>query len=380
MALSALAIMLIGTACGSITELLSPGFTVTNISVTPETADVGDEVTITVTLKNDGDGEGICYVPLLINGEPADVDSITLAAGAEGTVTFTTTKNYGGTYEIDVLGETATLTITPSDMQNILKMVPASWNAFIYFGAEAMRTDATPDPGLGGIYYLGEDYLEAISGEMGIDVEDWPFTMAELNYMALGVGGLEGMGGDTAPNMTAMISVDTPAAEISTFLNDFHTNFDDAGIQFTSSGTDTWLVDIIDAGATDPGVTVALITSGTSRVILIGPTADVTACKTVINDAGDADSMFENASVKTVVADFGNPIIMGIINGNVPIPSEEGGDGPDLPATLDATIGFAMGKVGDSLKMEGIFEIGSVSDWIDVLLAVMPAPEDLFGE
>ncbi|MFC1951392.1 hypothetical protein ACFLXN_03190 [Chloroflexota bacterium] len=174
--------------------------------------------------------------------------------------------------------------------------------------------------------------------------------------------------------MTLMLGGTFTETQIATFLNSFQANWFDPGegIDFVDgiyNGEDIWTVDALGSDD-DPGVSVAVVTGST--VILIGPTADVKACIDTIKTAGDADSMFENDNIRGIMGDFGNPVLMAVIDGNVPLPEGGGGDGPTLPESVAITAGIAMEKTGDTMRVQAILEVGEMGDWLALLTAAIP--------
>jgi hypothetical protein len=134
--------MLIGVACapGFTTETFLPGLSFSELTVSPNPAEIGQTVTVSVNVTNEGNA-GTYPAPLIVDGQAVGVEMLELDAGASETVTYNYVATFGGSYEIALGDQTATLEITASTMQNILKMVPADWNAFLYFGAKTMRSD-----------------------------------------------------------------------------------------------------------------------------------------------------------------------------------------------------------------------------------------------
>jgi hypothetical protein len=79
-------------------------FTSSELSISPSAVYVGETVTISVSIANNGDAAGSFMVTLKINGVVEGTKEITLNAGASGEVTFTTAKDVAGTYSVDVDG------------------------------------------------------------------------------------------------------------------------------------------------------------------------------------------------------------------------------------------------------------------------------------
>ena len=79
-------------------------FTSSRLSVSPGAVYVGDTVTISVLVTNNGEAAGSYTVRLEIDGMIEESRDLTLNAGASEEVTFTTTKNMAGTYSVKVGG------------------------------------------------------------------------------------------------------------------------------------------------------------------------------------------------------------------------------------------------------------------------------------
>lgn len=109
-ALSLLAILLLSIlACGG-----GGGakFVVYNLSITPSSAEVGQQVTISVAVENLGDDEGTKEIIVKVNGEVIDRGAVWLAQGVADTLTFTYTPTAEGTYDIEVDGESGSLIVS----------------------------------------------------------------------------------------------------------------------------------------------------------------------------------------------------------------------------------------------------------------------------
>jgi hypothetical protein len=99
----------------SLYELLIPSspatFGVSNLSISPSSVDIGNPVTISVTVTNTGDLAGTYKVSLKINNVEADASDVSLASKASQTVNFATSGNTGGTYTVDVNGQAGSFTV-----------------------------------------------------------------------------------------------------------------------------------------------------------------------------------------------------------------------------------------------------------------------------
>ena len=94
-----------------------PAFFVTSdLTVVPETVDIGEAVTISVSVANTGDLAGSHKVILKIDDVEVATEDITLSAGASETVTFTISKDTDGTYTVDVDGLAGTFVVKPAPL------------------------------------------------------------------------------------------------------------------------------------------------------------------------------------------------------------------------------------------------------------------------
>jgi len=108
------------TICGQTTHFTtfavfagtSPAsFTVSGLSVSPSTVNVGQQVSIRVNITNTGDLEGTYTVTLKVNGTTAGTKEVTLTGGTSETVTFTTSKSSAGSYRVSIDEETGSFTV-----------------------------------------------------------------------------------------------------------------------------------------------------------------------------------------------------------------------------------------------------------------------------
>jgi len=83
-----------------------------SIAVSPSSVEVGNPVTVTVTLDNTGELIGIETVELYVNDVMEDSDTTSIVGGGTDSVTFQVTKDTAGTYTVEAGGETATFTVT----------------------------------------------------------------------------------------------------------------------------------------------------------------------------------------------------------------------------------------------------------------------------
>ena len=95
-------------------------FTTSNLAISPAEVDIGNFVTISVVATNTGGREGTYAVELKIDDAVIDAKDVTLADGASKTVTFTTSKDTAGTYNVSIAGLSGVFMVKPA-----LSPVPA---------------------------------------------------------------------------------------------------------------------------------------------------------------------------------------------------------------------------------------------------------------
>jgi hypothetical protein len=83
---------------------LPAAFTISSLSISPVEVNVGETVTISLTVTNTGGESGVYQVTLKINGVVEDTKEVTIAAGASQEVKLTTSKDAAGTYTVDCNG------------------------------------------------------------------------------------------------------------------------------------------------------------------------------------------------------------------------------------------------------------------------------------
>jgi hypothetical protein len=90
----------------SVKELNAPAaFTTSALTISPEEVDLGERVTISITVTNTGGVSGAHKVTLKINGAIVEVREVVLAPHASKEVVFTVVKHAAGTYSVDVDGK-----------------------------------------------------------------------------------------------------------------------------------------------------------------------------------------------------------------------------------------------------------------------------------
>ena len=94
-------------------------FKISNLSIAPSEAQIGETVTILVEVKNIGEAEGSYNLTLKVNGSTEDEKTIVLAGGESRIVEFKVTINSAGTYSIEINGLTGTLKVKEAPVQSI---------------------------------------------------------------------------------------------------------------------------------------------------------------------------------------------------------------------------------------------------------------------
>jgi len=79
-------------------------FSFSNLSISPAEVSIGESVTISISVANNGDLSGAHEVGLKINGAIVETREINLASGDIEEVSFRVTKNTIGTYAVDIGG------------------------------------------------------------------------------------------------------------------------------------------------------------------------------------------------------------------------------------------------------------------------------------
>ena len=82
--------------------LVPATFSLSALSISPAEVEIGEEVTVSVTVTNTGGQSGSYKVVLKVNNAVVDTASITLTAGTSHEITFTTSSDTAGTYTVNV--------------------------------------------------------------------------------------------------------------------------------------------------------------------------------------------------------------------------------------------------------------------------------------
>jgi len=100
------------SAVFTVKKPLSPAsFSISNLSVTPDSITEGDSITISATVANTGETEGNTTLTMTIDGVETNSQSVTIAAGDSKPVSFTTLAGSTGTHTIKLNETTKSYTV-----------------------------------------------------------------------------------------------------------------------------------------------------------------------------------------------------------------------------------------------------------------------------
>ena len=97
-------------------------FTLSNLTMSPVEADLGEPVTISVNLTNVGNAEGVYTANLTVNGVVKENQTVLLSIGESQTVEFTDSENAEGTFNVAIgdLSDHFTVKAAPPVISNII--------------------------------------------------------------------------------------------------------------------------------------------------------------------------------------------------------------------------------------------------------------------
>ena len=105
------------TATPGVVPAVGPGFTVSDLSVSPDSVEAGVPVTIRFTVTNTGPSEATFTVYITVDGQVETVVTATLAAGASRTFIETVVRGAAGTYSVGVDGLVDSLVVLPAQVE-----------------------------------------------------------------------------------------------------------------------------------------------------------------------------------------------------------------------------------------------------------------------
>ena len=100
-------------------------FVASGLSILPAEIKVGENVTISLNVANDGEETGTYIVELKINGQTIDSQVVTLDGGQSEPVSFTVTETEAGTYEATVSGLSGAFTVAKTSLWWIWLIIAA---------------------------------------------------------------------------------------------------------------------------------------------------------------------------------------------------------------------------------------------------------------
>jgi len=86
-------------------------FVTSDLSITPDEVNTGEEVTISFTITNAGGITGSYEIPLKIDGAMEATQAVTLVSGISKEITFTTVKDTAGTFTVTANSLSGTFTV-----------------------------------------------------------------------------------------------------------------------------------------------------------------------------------------------------------------------------------------------------------------------------
>jgi len=111
----------------NITPTVNPAindFAVSDLTISPTQAKIGQKVLVSVVLSNHGESVGTYKVALKVNNSIADIKVVSLNGRKSTTVTFNTSGNESGNYEVDVNGLRSSFNISGNTwLQPLIEMI-----------------------------------------------------------------------------------------------------------------------------------------------------------------------------------------------------------------------------------------------------------------
>ena len=102
----------VGHLLGTYRVLTPAEFTTSNLDITPPVAEVGETVTVTADVTNDGEIGGSYSATLTVDGSQVEAKELVVAAGGRKTVTFSFAEGAVGAHEVAVGELAGTLIVT----------------------------------------------------------------------------------------------------------------------------------------------------------------------------------------------------------------------------------------------------------------------------
>lgn len=108
---------------------------INEVAIDSDAVNLGEDITITVTVENPGEHKGTYILPLKIDGVLEDSQEVTLAPGKHK-ITFSHREPYTGTHEVSILGTTSVFTVnaTASGQGNWWDSIDVVFYLYIVIG------------------------------------------------------------------------------------------------------------------------------------------------------------------------------------------------------------------------------------------------------
>jgi competence protein ComEC len=121
-----------------------PEIAVSDLSIYPREAKVGETVTISATITNSGGSTGSYTAILKINGSEVDTKSVVLDSGKSQIVSFTVENESVGTYLVEVDGKEDTFTVEKEGDTLFLRIVSVTPNPIGQGYTATLRAETVP--------------------------------------------------------------------------------------------------------------------------------------------------------------------------------------------------------------------------------------------
>ncbi|MFT4885305.1 MAG: PGF-pre-PGF domain-containing protein, partial [Natronomonas sp.] len=150
-------------------ETQDPAANITVTDTTLSTTDpaIGESVTLTVTVENEGEAAGERNVSILVDGEPITTETVALDAGESGTVSATISFETAGEQEVSVGGVTVgTVVVTDDDSEN-----------------ETSGDGPDVEPPAGAVAFDARGIDDAAPGQAGVAVDFENVTVERITFI-----------------------------------------------------------------------------------------------------------------------------------------------------------------------------------------------------
>ena len=147
--LSSRVLVILATIAIAVSMSVTPSVadvTVTNVTVSPESVEVGENATIAAMVENVGNVSKNVTVVFKINGEEIKSVNVTVEANATETVNYEVAKEEAGTYNVTVDNVSATLTVLLPTLTPVITPTPTPTPAPAPVVTQTPTPTPTPTP------------------------------------------------------------------------------------------------------------------------------------------------------------------------------------------------------------------------------------------